>query len=324
MGVSSRSGGYHPVLDQSIVSALLRGPVKEVLAAGGSLAPYGGPVFDATGAAVGVVSWQAGSPFTLDVRNPQAEAVEEQVTNRTYIPTAEFAVTLADPPAAGHPIGMPFTGLPELSGLKTDEADYLGLTGKPAVQVGDVLPDSPAAKAGLKGRDVIVTFDGQPLERGDTPEELPMIIRHRLAQMKPGQTVTFGVLRGGPGKPLTDVRITLAPRPPIARDAKRFWSDDIGFGVREPVLLDRYARKMKPAEASGVVITVLKPEGSAQSAQLHPEDMVVQVNGRPTPTLAAFRDVYGDFRKAHPKDAIVMVVKGAGGREQTIRIEPPQ
>ena len=323
VGMMPRSGGYHAVLNQSVISAYLRGPVRQVLAAGGSLAPFGSPVFDATGTAIGTVGYEAPAAFTLDDRNAQQALLGNLATNRYFIPTSEFAMGLADPPTAGHPIPMAFTGLPELSGLKKEEAEYLGLTGQPVVQVGDVLADSPAAKAGLKRRDVIVKFDGKPLERGDTPEELPLILRHQLGQMSPGTPITFSVLRGGPGQPLTDVRITLADRPEMANTAKRFWADDIGFGVRDPVTLDRYARHLKPADAGGVIVTVLKPEASAQTAGLQPEDMVVQVNAQPTPTLADFKTAYGDYRKGHAHEAIVMVVKREG-REQTIRIEPPQ
>ncbi len=323
VGLMPRSGGYHAFLTQSVVSAYLRGPVKQVLVAGGGLSAFGSPVFDATGTAVGIVGYQPPASILLDDRNPQQELLGSLATNRYFVPTKEFKIGLVDPPSAGHPVVLAYTGLPELSGLKKEVADYMGLTGKPAVQVGDVLPDSPAAAGGLKPRDIIVQFDGKPLERGDTPEELPMILRRQLAQLQPGTKVTFGVLRGGPGQALTDVHVTLAARPMPANQAKRYWADDIGFGVREPVLLDRYARHMKPAEASGVVVTVLKPESTAQAAGLQPNDLVTQVNGQPTPTLAAFKTAYGDFRKGHDRDAIVMVVK-RDGREQTIRIEPPQ
>ena len=323
VGILPRNGGYHSVLTRSIVSAYLRGPVKQVEVAGGGLAGFGSPVFDATGTAIGIVGYEPPATILLDDKNPQQELLGSLATNRYYIPTSEFEIGLVDPPSAGHPVVLSYTGLPELSGLKKEEADYLGLTGRPAVSVGDVLADSPAAKAGLKRRDVIVTFDGHPLERGDTPEELPMILRRQLAQRPPGTVVTFGVLRGGPDQKLTDIRIPLGVRPEPANRAKRFWADDIGFGVRQPVLLDRYARHMKPADAAGVVVTVLKQEASAQTAGLQPEDLVLQVNGQPTPTLADFKAVYGDYRKAHPHDAIVMVVKREG-REQTIRIEPPQ
>ena len=323
VGMQPRSGGYHAYLSRSMVAAHLRGPVKQVLVSAGGLATFGSPVFDEQGYAVGIVGYEPPSPFTLDDRNPQQALIGSLATNHYFVPTREFAIALVDPPSIGHPVPMAFTGLPELSGLKREEAEYLGVAGQPAVQVGDVLADSPAAKAGLKRRDVIVKVDGQPLERGDTPEELPMILRHQLSQRKPGETVTLSVLRGASGSPLTDVAITTAPRPEMAGQAKRFWTDDLGFGVREPVLLDRYARKMKPADPLGVVVTVLKPEGSGQTAGLQPEDMVVQVNGQPTPDLATFKTTFGDFRKAHAHDPIVMVVKREG-REQTIRIEPPQ
>ena len=323
VGMLPRSGGYESYLTQSVVAAHLRGPIRQVLTSGGGLTAFNSPVFDADGNAIGLVGYEPPAAATLDDRNQQQEIANNISTVRSFIPSSEFAIGLVDPPTADHPVQIAFTGLPELSGLKREEADYLGLAGRPAVQVGDVLPDSPAAKGGLKPRDVIVQFDGKPLARGDTPEELPEILRRQLVQLPPGSTVTFGVLRGGPDQPLITITITLGHRPEIASHAKRYWSDDLGFGVRDPVLLDRYARKMKPGEAGGVVVTVLKPEGSAQAVGLQPEDMVVQVNGTPTPTLAAFKQVFGDFRHAKPHEAIVMVVK-RDSREQTIRIEPPQ
>ncbi len=323
VGVLPRSGGYHSVFTQSVLSAYLRGPIKQVQVAGGGLAGFGSPVFDATGTAIGIVGYEPPASIVLDDKNPQQHLLGSLATNRYFVPTEEFSIGLVDTPTAERPVVLSYTGLPELSGLKKEEAAYLGLEGQPAVQVGDVLDDSPAARAGMKRRDIIVKVNGKPLGRGDVPEELPLILRHQLAQFPPGTTVTFGVLRGGPDQPLINIPITLGTRPDPANRAKRFWTDEIGFGVREPVLLDRYARHLKPADAGGVVVTVLKPESTAQAAGLQPEDLIVQVNGQPSPTLDAFKAAYGDFRKAHAHDAIVMVVKREG-REQTIRIEPPQ
>jgi serine protease Do len=212
--------------------------------------------------------------------------------------------------------------LPEQTGLSRNDAEVFDLVNTPAIQINDIFPDSPAEKAGLKKKDIIIGFEGKPLERGDQPEELPSILRHKLTQHKPGDVVTFTVM-SGKGQPPHDVKVTLEPQPKPQYLAQRYWSEDIGFGVREMVLLDRYGLKLKKDEKNGVLVTVLKEGGSAGSAGLRPEDMITQINGQPVTSLDGFKSAYEDFRKNHEHEAIVLVVHRVSG-DETIRIEPPQ
>lgn len=53
-----------------------------------------------------------------------------------------------------------------------------------------VVPNSPAAKAGIKEGDIIVKFDGQPVNE-DNP------LNSYINKKKPGDTVTLTVLRDG-------------------------------------------------------------------------------------------------------------------------------
>ena len=236
-------------------------------------------------------------------------------------PTAEFAQGLSDPPTADHPLDLPWIGVLELNGLKKEEAEYFGLVDQPAIQIGGIADGAPADKAGMKQGDIIVKVDGKPLERGDEPEELPMILHRRLLKLKPGATVTFTVMRLK-GQPLQDLKMTLASRPKQANIARRFWAEDLGFGVRELVYIDTYEFKLKP-DAKGLYVTVVKPESSAATGRIHPGDLVTQLNGQPVLDLDFFKKNYSDFRTTHPRDAVVMVVLREG-REETIRIEPPQ
>ena len=72
------------------------------------------------------------------------------ITNppKFFTPTRDFQQSLEDPPVAGKPLELPWIGVPQLTGLNKDVAEVFGLTNKPAVQVGEVIPDTPAAKAG--------------------------------------------------------------------------------------------------------------------------------------------------------------------------------
>ena len=295
---------------------------------GGLASPFA-PVFDITGKAIGVVLSVPPAVLWLDdvVKNQQQESqhlLSELATNRYFLPTAEFSIGLDSPPSMDHPVPLAWSGLPEqlLSGLAKNDAALFNLTNQTAIQINDILPDSPAEKAGLKKRDIIVKVDGQAIERGDQPDELPAILRQKLIKDKPGDVVTFTVINSK-DQPPHDVKVTLEPQPPRANLAKRYWNEEIGFGVREMVILDRYYFKLKKSEKNGVLVTVLKEGSSAASAGLQPYDMITQVNGEPVTNLDSFKTTYEEFRKSHDHEAIVLVVHRQGA-DQTIRIEPPQ
>jgi S1-C subfamily serine protease len=139
--------------------------------------------------------------------------------------------------------------------------------------------------------------------------------------MKPGQSVTFSVLREK-GKPLTDINITLEERPRQSNTAKRFFAEDLGFTAREIVFADTYQRRL-PADSKGVIVDLIKPNSSAQSGKLQMQDMIVKLNQTPVASVDQFKSQYESFRKDHPRDAVVMEVR-RGVNTEVVRIEPPQ
>lgn len=81
-------------------------------------------------------------------------------------------------------------------------ASGLGLSRNRGVLVSDVLPGSPAEKAGIKLQDIIVSLDGELVD--DVPR-----LAFRLFTSSAGDRLTFGILRGS--EPLT-VAITATER----------------------------------------------------------------------------------------------------------------
>jgi S1-C subfamily serine protease len=143
----------------------------------------------------------------------------------------------------------------------------------------------------------------------------------KLMRMKPGQTVTFTILTGK-GQPTKDIPVTLEERPRQANKAKRFFADDLGFTVREIVFEDTYTRRL-PADTKGVVVALIKPSSSAQTAKLQMGDLVTRLNQTPVKDLEQFKTQYESFRKDNARDAVVLEVM-RGVSTQIIRIEPPQ
>jgi S1-C subfamily serine protease len=80
--------------------------------------------------------------------------------------------------------------------LTADLKNRLGVTADQGVLVTDVLPNSPAAKAGLQQEDVITSFNGKPIA---DPDEL----RTAVEQAGLGNKATIGIVRGKEKKELT-------------------------------------------------------------------------------------------------------------------------
>jgi serine protease Do len=208
-----------------------------------------------------------------------------------------------------------------MAGLNKDVAESMGLKDQPAVELGDIIAGSPADKAGLKAGNIIVKLDGKPLQRGDEPEELPGILARQIRRMKVGDEVTLSILLAK-DEPLKEVKVKLEERPKGANLAERYYAEDLGFSVREMVFMDTYVRKLPP-ETGGVVVSLIKPNGSASAAKLQGNDLILEMNGKPVKNLAEFKKDYQETRKEKPREALVLVVRRESNT-QTIRIEPPQ
>jgi serine protease Do len=321
VGLLPKFAGYHAYLTQSTVCANLRGPVPQTLVSADGVATLGSPVFDADGNAIGMVNQLIDQPVVLnDPRNPMGAVVNPP---RLYIPTRDFLQSIQDPPRADEPMKLPWLGVSQISGINKEVAEFLNLKGKPAVQIGAVIPGYSAEKSGLKAGDIIVKFNGEPLERGDEPEEAAQILLRKIKRLKVGSEVTFSILKpNSPKTPLKDVTLSLTERPRPSNMAERFYAEDLGFSSREMVFEDKYDRRLK-ADFNGAIIALVKPGSSAESGHLAIGDIVTQINRTPVTDVAQFKKLYEEFRKTNKKEAVVLEVL-RGVNTEVIRIEPPQ
>ena len=317
VGVLPKIAGYKAYIVDSRVSALMRGEVPQVLA-GSGLASMGSPVFNADGEAIGLVSLQSEQPILLNEPKIGLAAVSRPPV--VFVAASALLHSLATPPQ-GEELHLPWIGVMQMIGLEKEVAEYFGLGGTTAVQIGDSIPGGPAYRAGVRPGQIITKINGKPIERGDQPEELPAIVRRQLLQMLPGDNVTLSLLDPRTRK-TQDVTIKLEERPKQPSAASRYYAEDLGFSVRELVFVDAYARKLEP-DTTGVVVALVRPQSAAQTARMENNDMVVELNGKTIKKLDEFVSQYKEFREKRPTEAVVMVVL-RDGRNQTIRIEPPQ
>lgn len=323
VGVLPEMASYKTYLMDGIVSTHLRGEFPQVLVSGG-LAGVGSPVFNGDGKVVGFVNMQtATSVFLNDGPNALAAI---QNPPKFFTPSKDLLLSFKTLPTQGKPMDLPWVGVVQMAGLNKDVAEVYNLQNQPAVQVGDVVPNAPAAKAGLKQGDIIVKINGEALERGDEADELPVLLRRKMVRMAIGDEVTLSIMRKR-GEPMQDLKIKLEAQPKGQNLAARYYAEDLGFGVREMVFNDTYARRLA-ADAKGVVVSLTKPQGAAQSGGLQGNgsprsDVIITLNGQPISDLEQFKTAYKTLRKDKPKEAVIFVVRREG-REDTVRIEPPQ
>ena len=153
----------------------------------------------------------------------------------------------------------------------------LGGAGVPAVDAEDesapkgvsvryVVKDSPAADAGLRGRDRILTIDGTPVESNAA---LFAALRGQAA----GNWIGLTVMRG---KAERQLRIRLGRRPKEVRslEMRRAW---IGVQAIDlpPALREHFGA---PAEA-GVMISAVEVGSPAEAAGFEIGDVVFEIDG---------------------------------------------
>jgi serine protease Do len=153
------------------------------------------------------------------------------------------------------------------------------------VIVAKVTDDSPAAKAGMKDADIIVSVDGTPTE--DTND-----LRNAIAAAGPGHKARIEVFRDGKRKRVT-VKLGEAPGAPTRRlavleDEREAGAVEIdGLHLGD---LPTYRSRVRVASdiRSGVVVLSVEPGTAAADSELKPGDIIVEVNRAPVRSIAEF------------------------------------
>ena len=150
----------------------------------------------------------------------------------------------------------------------------LGLKDTKGALVSDVSPASPAGGAKIKPGDVIVEFDGKPVESSTDVHNL-------AAATAPGTRVKIGLLRGGER---VDVYATLGERPAAKSPATPAPSEGPKgptaqkLGISIQTLTPDIARQLGYGSDKGVVITDVVPGGPGDDAALQRGDLIKEVN----------------------------------------------
>lgn len=201
-------------------------------------------------------------------------------------------------------------------------ASSLGLKGAAkGALVGSVVPGGPASKAGLKERDIILTFGGVPVRRfSDVP--------NRVRGTPIGRDTELVVWRNGKRKQLT-LRVESLPEGktlsgvfgvPESKSQEEIQPSTPDLGKE---VLGIYLRSLNPQEkellkADGfekaLVISKLKPGSEALNEGLQGGDFILKVEAEEVSTIAELQAILKKAR-ASKKNHVLLLVK----RENSLR-----
>jgi serine protease Do len=159
-------------------------------------------------------------------------------------------------------------------------ASSLGVTDPKGALVASTVPDSPAARAGIRQGDLILAINGKPVD--DTHD-----VTRRVASLAAGKTAAFTILRDGQrqsvnvtigAKKDTQVAANVDPQGG-ASDGVLATGKAMGLGLSALTPEVRRAYNIDES-VQGVVITKVDPDSNAAEQGLQPGDVVVSVRNK--------------------------------------------
>ena len=162
--------------------------------------------------------------------------------------------------------------------ITPDLAKSFGLDKAKGALGSEITKGGPAEGSGLERGDVIIEFNGRPVEQfGDLPR--------MVAVAPPGTTVSLKVLRKGKER---TVKVKLGELPDDeATVATRETGEELGLQLQE--ITPELARAHELASDTGLIVTDLDPAGVAADAGIRRGDIILEINQSPVRTIAEFQ-----------------------------------
>jgi serine protease Do len=235
----------------------------------------GGPLFDASGRVIGVnaqIFSQSGGFQGLAFSIPVDVAlrVKDQIVAHGKVEHARLGVTVQD--------------------LSAPLAASFGLSAPDGALVSSVVPDSAAAKAGLKAGDVILAIDGEPVRVAGE-------VSSRVGLARPGDKLKLEIWRDK-GRHTETVSLGRADRDQQEASAAPE-GGSLGLALRP---LERQELRGSGLD-HGLLIE--RVTGPAQLAGVQPGDVLLALNGRPVQSIEQVRAAM----KESPKQVALLVAR---------------
>ncbi len=185
--------------------------------------------------------------------------------------------------------------------VNRDLAESFGMDKPQGALVAKVLPDGPGAKAGIKEGDVIVSFDGKPINQS---ADLPPMVGTTKVDAK----VPVEVFRAGKKTPLT-VTIGELPKEEEAKmsvgkpggSSKGSLEKRINLAVKD---MSKEDREKVDGPEHGVLVTEVA-DGPASRAGIRSGDVIILINNEKVENVEQFRKLLPGLAADKPVPILV-------------------
>ncbi len=226
----------------------------------------------------------------------------------------------------------------DIGEVTPEKAKDLKLSSVRGVVVDGVEPDSPAAKAGIKEKDVITQYDGQPVEG-------TVQFRRLIRETPPGRPVTLEISRAGS---LQNISVQLGDRTDVYVRKMKGKMRDFGgaysfsmpnveelpdmpevmdsrtpvLGINAEDLTSQLGSYFGAPNNAGVLVREVRPGTPADKAGLKAGDVITKVEGKEVRTLA---DLRAQLREKSNQASVNMAILRKGSEIAVIvPIEKPR
>ena len=183
------------------------------------------------------------------------------------------------------------------------------------ILVGGVIAGSPSEIAGLKPGDIVTRINGTEIAASRAPEDLPVFNR-LLLESEVGSQIAFDGTRDG--QPMSWKVATIEREPAQPREKEL-----LSWGITARDLTDLGAKELLRADSDAVVVQSLRPGGAAAAAKpaIAPGNLILAVNDKPTPDLAALMAVSAEITKDKTEPVPVLVSYEQDGKNYLTVVE---
>jgi serine protease Do len=228
----------------------------------------------------------------------------------------------------------------EIGEVTTDKAKDLKLSEVRGVEVLDVEPDSPGAKAGLKEHDVITKYDGQPVEG-------TLQFRRLVRETPAGRNIPLAISRNGAAQNISvevgdrsallekkmrgkmrdfDGAYALAaPNFDLRVDGPEIFGMDgraPQLGISAEELSGQLGAYFGAPESGGILVREVRAGTAADKAGLKAGDVITKIDSKPVSSLSDLREQLRD--KSGEKSVSLGILRKGSEMNVSVTIEKPQ